>query len=44
MKSGAATPTLALMKWGVWRTVRNLWPNLDVNLDIKVGDGKRTKF
>lgn len=29
---------------GVWRTIRNLWPILEANLHIKVGDGKSTKF
>ncbi|WMV15373.1 hypothetical protein MTR67_008758 [Solanum verrucosum] len=29
---------------GVWRAIRNLWPKLEANLHIKVGDGKRTRF
>ncbi|XP_059308767.1 uncharacterized protein LOC132059938 [Lycium ferocissimum] len=29
---------------GVWRTIRNLWPSLESNLNIKVGDGTKAKF
>ena len=29
---------------GVWRAIRNLWPKLEANLHIKVGDGRRTGF
>lgn len=29
---------------GVWRTIRNLWPKLEANMYIEVGDGRRTKF
>ncbi|CAN4088158.1 unnamed protein product [Withania somnifera] len=29
---------------GVWRTIRSLWPKLEKNLVIKVGDGRRTKY
>ncbi|KAG5627684.1 hypothetical protein H5410_012902 [Solanum commersonii] len=36
-------PALTLMEWGIC-TTRNLRPKLEVNLHIKVGDGKRTRF
>ena len=29
---------------GFWRAIRNLWAKLEVNLHIKVGDGRRTRF
>ncbi|WMV47514.1 hypothetical protein MTR67_040899 [Solanum verrucosum] len=28
----------------VWRTIRNLWPNLIRNIDYKVGSGTKTSF
>ena len=29
---------------GVWRTIRNLWPQTEANLFLKVGNGNKTKF
>ncbi|WMV31780.1 hypothetical protein MTR67_025165 [Solanum verrucosum] len=29
---------------GVWRTIRNLWPQMEGNVYIKVGNGNKTKF
>ncbi|WMV09473.1 hypothetical protein MTR67_002858 [Solanum verrucosum] len=29
---------------GVWRTIRNLWPQMEANLYLKVGNGNKTKF
>ena len=29
---------------GVWRTIRNLWPQAEANLFLKVGNGNKTKF
>lgn len=29
---------------GVWRTIRNLWPQVEANLHLKVGNGNETKF
>lgn len=29
---------------GMWRIIRNLWPKLEADLDIKVQDGRRTTF
>ncbi|WMV45676.1 hypothetical protein MTR67_039061 [Solanum verrucosum] len=29
---------------GVWGAIRNLWPKLEANLHIKVGDGRRPRF
>lgn len=29
---------------GVWRTIRNLWQNLEANTYIEVGNGRRTKL
>lgn len=29
---------------GVWRTIRNLWPQMEGNMYFKVGNGYKTKF
>lgn len=29
---------------GVWGTIRDLWPKLEINLQVKVGNGRKTKF
>ena len=29
---------------GVWRTIRNLWPRMEGNMFIKVGNGNKTIF
>ena len=29
---------------GLWRTIRNLWPPMEGNMYIKVGNGNKTKF
>lgn len=29
---------------GVWRYIRNLWSKFEPNLQINVGDGRRTRF
>lgn len=29
---------------GVWRTIRSMWPQMEANLFIKVGNGSKTRF
>lgn len=46
LNANLVSPALgaAIRSVGVWRTIRALWPKLEVNMLVKVGDDRTINF